>query len=65
MNLQSAKRRIRDLERFILSMEWVQPMYNGCGSCPCCGNMDHWGHAKDCTIAKLKTKRCNGDEWPK
>ena len=57
MTLQTAKRRVKALEDLILDMEWVQPTYNGCGSCPCCGNMDHWGHAKDCAVAKIKAAR--------
>lgn len=52
-NIISAKK----LRRLLLSVEWVQPMYNGSPSCPFCLNQQHMGHDKDCVILRVKTTK--------
>jgi hypothetical protein len=53
MSPRTYQRRIRELRDTLLSVEWVQPSYNGSPSCPFCLNQQHWGHEDDCPVVTL------------
>jgi len=35
------------------SIQWYQAYSNSNPSCPACGSMHHWGHTRECWLAKL------------
>lgn len=47
------QREIKYLRELVISLQWVQPMYNGNPSCSGCGEQQHLGCSKDCEVAKL------------
>lgn len=51
------------LRQLLEDIEWVQPISNSSQSCSCCGNMRHWGHEPECTLAQtIGSKEIKGEE---
>jgi hypothetical protein len=61
-SLTSYQREIRKLKALILSMQWVQPTYNGSPSCSSCGQQQHLGCTSWCAAARVTGNRGGRDD---
>lgn len=63
--IRKLQRELKHWKTLALSVEWVQPTYNGAPSCPYCSHMEHWGHDSDCPIPKdLRTRLDRIEDLP-